>query len=247
VGIIPLTAFHVCRLRNAVTFAFGEARMAQRPLDLANRFEYEAHFQAHGYTRIAGVDEVGRGALAGPLVAAAVILPPHEAILADLPFWCRVRDSKTISHKQRTLIAAEIRQRCPAVSLAAIPPALLDEIGVGAANRMAMELAVRALPISPDLLLIDAMTIDSGLPQIGIIDGDAKSLSIAAASIVAKVTRDAEMCELDMQFPAFGFARHKGYGVAAHLAALVAVGPCEHHRYSFAPVRNTWRPHAESA
>jgi len=201
--------------------------------------EYESHFLAYDFGTIAGIDEVGRGALAGPLVAAAVILPPMASILDDLPFWCRVRDSKIIPAKQRPGIAAGIIERCRAFSRIAIPPDELDAIGVAAANRLAMEFAVRALPISPDLLLIDAMTIDTALPQIGIIDGDAKSLSIAAASIVAKVWRDATMCELDCEYPDFGFARHKGYGVSTHLAALREWGPCPEHRFSYAPVRES--------
>ena len=201
------------------------------------RIDYELHFANAGYQAIAGVDEVGRGALAGPLVAAAVILPDRAELLSDIEFWSLVNDSKTITHARRTVLAAGIRERARCISLAAIPPVLLDEIGVGPANRMAMEFAVRGLSISADLLLIDAMTVDIGLPQVGIIDGDAKSLSVAAASIVAKVARDAEMCELDSTFPAFGFAAHKGYGVVRHLSALNEYGPCEHHRYSFSPVR----------
>jgi ribonuclease HII len=211
--------------------------MSTRKASLLQKSEYERHFTDAGYRQIAGVDEVGRGALAGPLVAAAVILPPPDALLRDLDFWCAVQDSKTIPHARRTVLAAGIRERAQSVSIAAIPSALLDEIGVGPANRMAMELAVHGLPSPPDLLLIDAMTLDIGLPQVGIIDGDALSLSIAAASIVAKVTRDATMCELDTVFPAFGFAAHKGYGVARHLEALQAHGPCEHHRRTFSPVR----------
>lgn len=211
--------------------------MTRYTSDLGNRTEYERHFLDNGYSLIAGVDEVGRGALAGPLVAAAVVLPSLAEINANFPFWSRVRDSKILSHATRTVLAAGIMERCQAVSLASIPSTTLDEVGVAAANRMAMELAVACLPLVPDILLIDAMTIEIDIPQIGIIDGDAKSLSIAAASIVAKVTRDAEMCELDTVYPAFGFARHKGYGVAAHLAMLAEIGPCDHHRFSFAPVR----------
>ena len=202
-----------------------------------DRIEYELHFADAGYKAIAGVDEVGRGALAGPLVAAAVILPEIAELRRDIDFWSMVDDSKTISHARRTVLAAGIRERARCFSVAAIPPTLLDEIGVGPANRMAMELAVRGITTTPDILLIDAMTLDLDLPQVGIIDGDAKSLSIAAASIVAKVARDAEMCDLDSLFPAFGFAAHKGYGVVRHLSALIEHGPCEHHRYSFSPVR----------
>lgn len=204
---------------------------------LSVRLEYERHFLSSGIILIAGVDEVGRGALAGPLVAAAVILPPIDVILAEPEFWSMVHDSKTLSHPRRTVLAAGIRERAREIATASIPSGMIDQIGVGPANRMAMEFAVRGLGRTPDLLLIDAMTIDSALSQVGIIDGDARSLSIAAASIVAKVARDCTMCELDIQFPDFGFASHKGYGVASHVAALTRVGPCEHHRYSFSPVR----------
>jgi ribonuclease HII len=207
------------------------------PDSLTSRLTYERHFANAGYSAIGGVDEVGRGALAGPLVAAAVILPPVRQLRRDATFWSLVRDSKTLTHSQRMVLAHGIRERARQVSLAAIPSTTLDEIGVGAANRLAMELAVRGLDEECDILLIDAMTIDYDVPQVGIIDGDARSVSIAAASIVAKVTRDTEMCDLDASFPVFGFARHKGYGVASHLAALQEHGPCPHHRFSFSPVR----------
>jgi ribonuclease HII len=207
------------------------------PDSLNDRLIYEQHFSGAGYTAIGGVDEVGRGALAGPLMAAAVILPDVRKLRRDSEFWQNVRDSKTLSHSQRTVLAQGIRKRARQVSVAAIPSTMLDEIGLGAANRLAMELAVHGLAEECDILLIDAMTIDYDVPQVGNIEGDARSVSIAAASIVAKVTRDAEMCDLDASFPAFGFARHKGYGVASHLAALQEHGPCPHHRLSFSPVR----------
>lgn len=198
---------------------------------------YEAHLWNEGYATIAGVDEVGRGALAGPLTAAAVILPPQHQIERDAAFWSAVRDSKTISGTRRSVLAQEIAARCFAWSVAAIEVEELDEVGVGAANRIAMERAVMGLDCEPDMLLIDAMTVDTGVPQIGIIDGDALSLSVAAASIIAKVARDTEMIGYDQPWPVFGFARHKGYGVATHIAALREHGPCPIHRRSFSPVR----------
>lgn len=198
---------------------------------------YETHLWNEGYETLAGVDEVGRGALAGPLTAAAVILPPIGQIERDAAFWRDVRDSKTISVARRSVLAQEIAARCPAWGVAAIEVDELDEVGVGAANRIAMERAVMALDHEPDLLLIDAMTVDSGIPQLGIVDGDALSLSVAAASIVAKVARDTVMIGHDPAWPEFGFARHKGYGVATHLAALDQYGPCPIHRRCFAPVR----------
>lgn len=198
---------------------------------------YETHLWNEGYAVLAGVDEVGRGALAGPLTAGAVILPPLHDIERDAAFWTAVRDSKTVSVARRTVLAREIADRCLAWSVAAIEVEELDEVGVGAANRIAMERAVMDLEREPDALLIDAMTLDTGVPQIGIIDGDALSLSVAAASIIAKVARDEVMIGHDPRWPQFGFARHKGYGVASHVAALRKHGPCPLHRRSFAPVR----------
>jgi len=198
---------------------------------------YERGLDAHGIRCIAGVDEVGRGALAGPLTAAAVILPTLELIDQDAGFWSDVRDSKTISFQRRAELAAGIMERVPAWSVAAIDTEELDDIGVGAANRAAMERAVSTLSIEPEMLLIDAMTIDASVPQIGIIDGDALSLSVAAASIIAKVARDSVMIDHDPAWPVFGFARHKGYGVATHLQALKVHGPCPIHRRCFEPVR----------
>lgn len=198
---------------------------------------YERGLYSAGISRIAGVDEVGRGALAGPLTAAAVVLPPLHQIEHDAAFWADVRDSKTVSVNRRAELAREIMYRVDSWAISAIDTEELDEIGVGAANRSAMERAVRALTVEPDMLLIDAMTIDCSVPQIGIIDGDALSLSVAAASIIAKVARDTEMVGHDPSWPVFGFARHKGYGVAMHVEALAHYGPCPIHRRSFAPVR----------
>ena len=198
---------------------------------------YERDLYDSDISSIAGVDEVGRGALAGPLVAAAVVLPHIPILMEDATFWRSVRDSKTISEKTRERLAEGIIERAVAWSLHAVEPDEIDEIGVGPANRVAMERAVLGLPQEPQVLLIDAMTIDSSTWQIGIIDGDAISLSIAAASIVAKVARDKVMIEAETEWPAYGFARHKGYGVRSHITALHQHGPCMLHRRCFAPVR----------
>lgn len=199
--------------------------------------EYERSLVDSGVTSIAGVDEVGRGALAGPLVSAAVILPSLSEIEQDAAFWSTVRDSKTITPARRAILAEAILERARASALCAIAPEEVDDLGVGPANRIAMERAVLGLGSEPECLLIDAMTIDSSVWQIGIIDGDAISLSIAAASIVAKVARDTMMVEAEDSWPVYGFARHKGYGVKTHIAALQRHGPCDIHRRSFAPVR----------
>jgi ribonuclease HII len=205
------------------------------PIDM---FIWERQLRVVGYRCIAGVDEVGRGALAGPLVAAAVVIPPdltHQE--ATTTRWIDVKDSKTIAHRRRVTIAEWIHSSGALVSTAEVSREELDEIGLAAANRCAMERAVWTLDVEPDMLLIDAMTLDLDTPQFGIIDGDARCISIAAASIVAKVHRDAIMVELDQVYPGYGFARHKGYGVAAHLAALRDLGPCPSHRRCFSPVR----------
>jgi len=198
----------------------------------------ERVFWECGMTRVAGVDEVGRGAMAGPLVAAAVILPPLTAEDQErlAPLLSRIRDSKMLTPKERERLVPEIREIAVAVATASVEADELDAIGVAAANRLAMERAVLALPCYPDALLIDATTLDLGLPQVGLINGDARCLSIAAASIVAKVTRDRLMTELDAAHPHYGFAAHKGYATAAHFAALEQFGPCTLHRRSFAPV-----------
>lgn len=199
---------------------------------------YELNLWNADYQWIAGVDEVGRGALAGPLVAAAVILPAGiQEMLATSAVWSRIRDSKTLTPARRSELAAAIRSEALAVGIGVVSVEDLEAIGLSAANRLAMELAVAALDPVPSVLLIDAMTIDTGIDQFGIIDGDALSLSIAAASIVAKVHRDSMMSSLDTHDPRYGFATHKGYGVPMHLAAIAKHGPCVHHRSSFAPVR----------
>lgn len=198
--------------------------------------EYERALRSAGYRHIAGIDEVGRGALAGPIAAAAVVLPENLIVQAD--FWCGVRDSKTLSPGQRAELAVDIQAHALACDVAMIDASTIDAIGIGAANRWVMELALRNISghVRPDFLLIDAMTIDVGLPQIGIIDGDARSLSIAAASIVAKVHRDDYMQQISADWPHYGWARNKGYGVATHLSTLRSIGPCVHHRTTFRPV-----------
>jgi len=200
-------------------------------------YEWERWFTEHGCTSIAGVDEVGRGALAGPLMAGAVILPNHDDLMREAEFWRTVRDSKTISFKRRALLAEGIIERANAWSIGSVEADELDQIGVAAANRTAMERAVWGLSVDPDLLLIDATTIDLPLPQQGIIDGDALSLSIAAASIIAKVARDTIMINMDSVWPGYGFATHKGYAAKTHREAIAALGPCPIHRFCYAPIR----------
>jgi ribonuclease HII len=205
------------------------------PTSAESMLVHERSLLDHGILRVAGVDEVGRGALAGPLAAAAVVLPTVEAILAD-SFWSRVRDSKVVPEAERTVLAAGIRARAAAVTVALIPPEIIDMVGVGPANRMAMESAICQLDPAPDLILLDAFVTDLGIPQVSLVKGDGHCLSIAAASIVAKVARDEIMRDYDRNFADFGFGTHKGYGVASHLEALQRHGPSPIHRFCFAPV-----------
>jgi ribonuclease HII len=198
----------------------------------------ERAFWRAGLRRVAGVDEVGRGALAGPLVAAAVVLPCCQgAALRRLRVALTdVRDSKLLSPDRREELIAPIRATAEAVAVGLVEAAELDLIGLAAANRLAMERAVLALSGPLDALLLDAFTLDLDLPQVGLIGGDATCLSVAAASIVAKVTRDRLMVEADRLDPRYAFAAHKGYGSALHQDRLARHGPGPLHRRCFAPV-----------
>lgn len=183
-----------------------------------------------GALRIAGLDEVGRGPMFGPVVAAAVILPQG----------CRLRgltDSKQLTEKKRDELDTQIRKCAVAFGIAAVDVETIDRINIRRASLLAMRLAVEQLALSPDYLLIDGIdTIDWHSPQQPIIHGDSISLSIAAASVLAKVHRDRLLVELDSQFPGYGLASHKGYGCPQHLAALARLGPTPLHRKSFSPV-----------
>jgi ribonuclease HII len=194
----------------------------------------EGEHWACGALCVAGVDEVGRGAWAGPVVAAAVVLPADPAIAEDLR---GVRDSKAVPPPERAHLAALIRDCALATTVGMAPAALVDGAGVLSATAHAMNEALVSLERAPDHVLVDGLHV-RGLvcPQTPIVRGDACCLSIAAASIVAKVTRDRWMAELDTIYPGYGFAGHKGYGTPAHRAALCQLGPCPVHRLSYAPV-----------
>lgn len=185
-----------------------------------------------GYRVIAGVDEVGRGALFGPVVAAAVVLPPRLNALAR----AGLKDSKQLTRADRERLNRRIRRSAISVSVAEVDANVIDQINIYQATRLAMLGAVKGLTCTPDHLLIDAMRIDHTCPQTKFIYGDALSLSIAAASVVAKVHRDNLMCSLDAVHPHYGLAAHKGYGTPYHRRALVEHGPSPMHRRSFAPV-----------
>lgn len=196
---------------------------------------FEADLWQAGYRCIAGLDEAGRGAWAGPVFAAAVILPPERDALA--PLVGRVDDSKRLTAARRERAFDLIHEHALAISVGSTPAAEIDRMGIGPANRRALAAALAALTLSPDFVLLDFFTLpDLPIPQRGVPHGDALSLSIAAASIVAKVSRDRWIAAQDAVFPGYGFARHKGYGTAQHQAALARLGPCPLHRLSFAPV-----------
>ncbi len=197
--------------------------------------QFEQELWQQGVARIGGVDEVGRGPLAGPVVAGAVVLEAETAAAWSGLFT----DSKQMTEPQResayeALIDAGVKH-----AVGACPSEEIDAIGIAAATKLAMARAIEGLDPQPQHLLIDALKLELvGLPQTAIIKGDAISMSIAAASVIAKVTRDRLMAGVfEEQFPGYGFASHKGYGTAAHMAALREQGPCDIHRSSFRPVR----------
>ena len=187
--------------------------------------EYEDTYDACAY--ICGIDEAGRGPLAGPVVAAAAVLPKDCQI-----FY--LNDSKKLSEKKSDLLFDEIKEKAVAYGIGIVSPQVIDEINILQATYEAMRQAISQLNVIPEILLNDAVTIPGvDIMQVPIVKGDAKSVSIAAASILAKVTRDRMMMEYDQIYPEYGFAKHKGYGTAAHIAALKEYGPCPIHRRTF--------------
>lgn len=193
----------------------------------------EKEFFARGFRLIAGVDEVGRGALAGPVVTAAVILNPDDPIAG-------IRDSKQLSPSRREALDGEIRKRAIAWSIDFIGNDDVDRINVLEATRVSMGRAVRRLSVAPELLLTDAMELDLlDIPLVSLIKGDARSNCVGAASIIAKVHRDRWMCRAALIFPAYEFERHKGYGTQRHLEIISRLGPCPLHRRSFKPLSGT--------
>ena len=191
---------------------------------------YERQARQCGWQRIAGLDEVGRGSLFGPVVAAAVILDPRRRIVG-------LDDSKKLTPERREDLAPKIREHALAWAIAEVEACRIDAWNIYQASRQAMAEALRRLKIFPDYLLLDAMQLDVMTEQRSLIHGDSLSVSIAAASIIAKVERDRQMVEWDRIYPLYGLAQHKGYATPEHLAALRIHGPTPHHRFSFAPVR----------
>ncbi len=191
---------------------------------------YENKAREAGFNYIAGIDEVGRGPLAGPVVAAAVILNPEQPIIG-------LDDSKKLSELKRKQLFKEIKEKAIAVAVGSAEAAEIDQINILQATKSAMHRAVQQLDVEPDLLLVDAETLDLPIEQRAIIKGDSNSNSIAAASIVAKVIRDDLMNTFDQSYPEYGFKNNVGYGTKMHLEALAQFGPTPIHRKSFAPVK----------
>lgn len=195
--------------------------------------QFDRKVAGNNTKRIAGVDEAGRGPLAGPVVAAAVILPQDVSVLTG------VDDSKRLSPSQREELYLKITQLAIAVGIGVVNAQKIDKINILQATFQAMRLAIQRLPISPEHILVDGRKIPKvNIPQTAIVNGDTLSLAIASASIVAKVIRDRIMVCLDRLYPQYGFAQHKGYTTKAHINALNKYGPCKIHRKSFKPVQN---------
>lgn len=192
---------------------------------------FESEKKSLGFQAICGIDEVGRGPLAGPVVAAAVILNEGHEILG-------LNDSKQLSAHKREELVAEIKKNARAIGIGEATAEEIDQLNIYQATKVAMQRAIDQLEIAPDCLLIDAMVLDNGLPQEKIIKGDARSVSIAAASIIAKVYRDEWMTRYGEKYPAYGFAKNAGYGTKEHLLAIETQGILPIHRKTFAPIKN---------
>ncbi len=198
-------------------------------------FSEETTQKARGYTLIAGIDEAGRGPLAGPIVAAAIILPPEP----KGKWVAMVKDSKLVTALRREYLYDQLCKIAVTYGVGVVDSRTIDMVGIAKATRLAMKLAVKQLEPAPDYLLIDFFRLpEVKLPQKGVVDGDTLCFSIACASILAKVTRDRLMCEFDSTYPGYGFADHKGYSTKAHLDCLRRLGPSPIHRTSFQPVRD---------
>lgn len=199
--------------------------------------EFEERLRSQGFTRIAGVDEAGRGPLAGPVVAAACILP-ESFFLADL------NDSKQLTAEKRDQLYEALTTHPEVVyAIGLVDAAEIDRVNILQATFLAMKQAIFALPIAPDYLLIDGNQLPKlSIPALALVEGDARSISIAAASILAKVTRDRMLEQLDRQYPLYGFKKHKGYATLEHRQAIERHGPCDIHRKSFEPIKSLLEP-----
>ncbi|GAY73023.1 ribonuclease HII [Lentilactobacillus kosonis] len=201
----------------------------QQVAEFQHRFKFEQQLWQQGSELVAGVDEVGRGPLAGPVVAAAVILPKDFSLI-------EVNDSKQLSSKKREILAPLIREQAVAFGFGVIDSHKIDEINIYEAARLAMRAAVLNLTLKPDQLIVDAMNVPVEIPQLDMVKADAQSISVSAASIIAKVYRDELMSAYARDYPEYDFEHNAGYGTKPHLAALKKYGPSPIHRHSFSPV-----------
>ncbi len=203
-------------------------------------YRYDESFRAKGFQRIAGIDEAGRGPLAGPVVASAVVLPPLKKIEG-------LRDSKKVPEKERETLFMDVLCSCLDVGVGIVDAEIIDRINILRATKRAMQMAVEDLTFGADLLLIDAVGLASlSVDQVSITKGESRSASIAAASIIAKVVRDGIMRNYDGMYPEYGFAHHKGYSTKEHIEKIVLHGPCPIHRRSFEKVLSLPLPFTES-
>lgn len=196
---------------------------------MVDLYQFERELIEQGITSIAGIDEVGRGPLVGPVVAACVVLPLNFTLDG-------LNDSKQLSEKKREYFYDMIKEQALGIGIGIVGPETIDEINIYQASKQAMIEAYNQVSISIEHVLIDAMPLELDVPSTSIIKGDAKSITIAAASVIAKVTRDRMMQELDLKYPQYGFKKHKGYPTKSHIAALKQYGLVEGYRYSYSPV-----------
>lgn len=206
-------------------------KLSREKLRVESMYEVESSFYKKGMNLIAGIDEVGRGPLAGPVTVAAVILKPHW-------FAAGLNDSKKVTPVHREELSKKIHEEAVDISIYSLPPEEIDAVNIYEATMMAMYQAVKNLKVKPDAVIVDAMPLHFPFPTVSMIHGDARSASVAAASIVAKVYRDHLMDEYDREYPGYGFAKNKGYGTAEHIHALEELGVTPIHRRSFEPVKS---------
>lgn len=204
---------------------------------LEEKQSFDRQFRTQGNSLVCGIDEAGRGPLAGPVMTAAVILPE------DCSAFIGLDDSKTIAKAKRNELAQLIKEQAVSWSVHIQPPEAIDRLNIYQATKQSMEAAANGLATAPDIVLADAMKLTLRMPSEAIIKGDAKSLCIAAASILAKTGRDDLMDGYEAQYPQYGFSKHAGYGTKDHLAALEAHGPCPIHRKTFEPVKSMAQKH----
>jgi len=199
--------------------------------EIVDLLKYEKELYKEGYKAIVGVDEAGRGPLVGPVVAGAVILPKNY----NLP---GLNDSKQLSEKKRNIYYKQLQKEAIAIGIGIVNEKIIDEINIYQASKLAMQLAIKDLKMKPDYILSDALKLEIGIPCQALIHGDATSLSIAAGSVIAKVTRDNILYELDKKHPEYEFKNHKGYPTKRHLELLRKYGPLQNYRFTYRPVRD---------